>query len=60
MQVAQEALAALRTVQLFNAIPHEEKKFSDRVDHVLNLPAMKQSRATSSSVALAGARMSHY
>jgi ABC-type multidrug transport system fused ATPase/permease subunit len=37
MQVAQEALAAHRTVQLFNAIPHEEKKFSDRVDHVLKL-----------------------
>ncbi|KAN0137900.1 ABC transporter type 1, transmembrane domain containing protein [Lactarius tabidus] len=36
-KVAQEALAAHRTVQLFNAIPHEEKKFSDRVDHVLKL-----------------------
>ncbi|KAF8263750.1 hypothetical protein EI94DRAFT_1874774 [Lactarius quietus] len=32
---AQEALAVLPTVQVFNAIPHEEKRFSDRVDHML-------------------------
>ncbi|KAH9055376.1 P-loop containing nucleoside triphosphate hydrolase protein [Lactarius vividus] len=36
-KVAQEALAALRTVQVFNATPHEEKKFSERVDRVLTL-----------------------
>ena len=30
-------MAALRTVQVFNATPHEEKKFSDHVDHVLAL-----------------------
>ncbi|KAI0288713.1 P-loop containing nucleoside triphosphate hydrolase protein [Russula brevipes] len=36
-KVAQEALAALRTVQVFNAAPHEEKKFSERVDRVLTL-----------------------
>jgi ABC-type multidrug transport system fused ATPase/permease subunit len=37
LQVAQEALAALRTVQVFNAAPHEEKKFSERVERVLTL-----------------------
>ncbi|KAI9452277.1 P-loop containing nucleoside triphosphate hydrolase protein [Lactarius psammicola] len=36
-KVAQEALAALRTVQVYNAAPHEEKKFSERVDRVLVL-----------------------
>ncbi|KAI0276183.1 P-loop containing nucleoside triphosphate hydrolase protein [Russula aff. rugulosa BPL654] len=36
-KVAQEALAALRTVQVFNAAPHEEKKFSERVERVLTL-----------------------
>ncbi len=37
IQVAQEALAALRTVQVFNAAPYEEKKFSERVERVLTL-----------------------
>ncbi|KAI0260168.1 P-loop containing nucleoside triphosphate hydrolase protein [Gloeopeniophorella convolvens] len=36
-KVAQESLAALRTVQVFNAAPYEEKKFSNRVDRVLTL-----------------------
>ncbi|KAH8985538.1 P-loop containing nucleoside triphosphate hydrolase protein [Lactarius akahatsu] len=36
-KVAQEALAALRTVQVFNAAPYEEKKFSERIDRVLTL-----------------------
>jgi len=36
-KVAQEALAALRTVQVFNAAPYEEKKFSERVERVLTL-----------------------
>ncbi|KAI9460340.1 P-loop containing nucleoside triphosphate hydrolase protein [Russula earlei] len=36
-KVAQEALAALRTVQSFNAAPHEENKFSERVERVLTL-----------------------
>ena len=36
-KVAQEAPSALRTAQVFNAIPHEEQKFSDRVDRVLKL-----------------------
>ncbi|KAH9957683.1 P-loop containing nucleoside triphosphate hydrolase protein [Russula dissimulans] len=36
-KVAQEALAALRTVQTYNAARYEEKKFSERVDRVLTL-----------------------
>lgn len=36
-QVASEALSALRTVQSFNAVPQEEKKFHDKVTHVLTL-----------------------
>ncbi|KAI0034865.1 P-loop containing nucleoside triphosphate hydrolase protein [Vararia minispora EC-137] len=36
-KVAQEALAALRTVQVYNAAPYEENKFSDRVRKVLEL-----------------------
>ncbi|KAH9167112.1 ABC transporter transmembrane region-domain-containing protein [Lactarius sanguifluus] len=34
-KVAQEALAALCTVQVFNAAPYEEKKFSERINRVL-------------------------
>ncbi|EJD46962.1 hypothetical protein AURDEDRAFT_113579 [Auricularia subglabra TFB-10046 SS5] len=36
-KVAQEALSALRTVQSSNAQPHENKKFSERVQRVLVL-----------------------
>ncbi|KAI0301675.1 P-loop containing nucleoside triphosphate hydrolase protein [Multifurca ochricompacta] len=36
-KVAQESLAALRTVQVFNAAPYEEQKFSERVSRVLTL-----------------------
>ena len=36
-QVAQESLSSLRTVQAFNANPHEEKKFHDKVQNVLSL-----------------------
>ncbi|KAH9985450.1 P-loop containing nucleoside triphosphate hydrolase protein [Russula vinacea] len=36
-KVAQEALAALRTVQVFNAASYEEKKFSGRVERILTL-----------------------
>jgi hypothetical protein len=43
-------------VQVFNAIPHEEKKFFDRVDRVLALAW----RGSSSSVALDGAGMLRY
>ncbi|KAH9165052.1 P-loop containing nucleoside triphosphate hydrolase protein [Lactarius sanguifluus] len=35
--MTKEALAALRTVQVFNAAPYEEKKFSERIDRVLTL-----------------------
>ena len=36
-QVASEALSALRTVQSFNAVPQEERKFHDKVTYVLTL-----------------------
>ncbi|KAI0733760.1 P-loop containing nucleoside triphosphate hydrolase protein [Fomitopsis betulina] len=36
-KVAQESLSALRTVQAFNAVPHEEKKFHEKVNDVLAL-----------------------
>ncbi|KAF8963598.1 ATP-binding cassette transporter [Flammula alnicola] len=36
-KVASEALSALRTVQSYNAIPQEEKKFHDKVTEVLTL-----------------------
>jgi ABC-type multidrug transport system fused ATPase/permease subunit len=36
-QVASEALSALRTVQSFNAVPQEERKFHDKVSYVLTL-----------------------
>jgi putative ABC transport system ATP-binding protein len=36
-QIAQEALAALRTVQASNSAPHEEAKFAERVHRVLEL-----------------------
>ena len=36
-QVASEALSALRTVQSYNAVPQEERKFHDKVSHVLTL-----------------------
>ncbi|KAI0067647.1 hypothetical protein BV25DRAFT_1819042 [Artomyces pyxidatus] len=36
-KVAQESLAAMRTVQVFNAAPYEEAKFANRVDQVLAL-----------------------
>jgi putative ABC transport system ATP-binding protein len=37
VQVATEALSALRTVQAFNANPQEERKFHDRVTAILGL-----------------------
>lgn len=37
MQVAQESLSALRTVQAFNAVPQETEKFHERVKTVLTL-----------------------
>lgn len=37
LQVAQETLSALRTVQAFNAQPQERAKFNERVAHVLSL-----------------------
>ena len=37
LQVAQESLSALRTVQSFNAVSQETEKFHDRVTNVLNL-----------------------
>jgi ABC-type multidrug transport system fused ATPase/permease subunit len=37
LQVASEALSALRTVQSFNAVPQEEQKFHDKVVRVLTL-----------------------
>ncbi|KAH7909507.1 P-loop containing nucleoside triphosphate hydrolase protein [Hygrophoropsis aurantiaca] len=36
-KVAQESLAALRTVQAFNAAPQENEKFHQKVTHVLGL-----------------------
>lgn len=36
-QVASEALSALRTVQSYNAVPQEERKFHDKVSYVLTL-----------------------
>ncbi|KAF9486088.1 hypothetical protein BDN70DRAFT_794900 [Pholiota conissans] len=36
-KVATESLSALRTVQSFNSIPQEEKKFHEKVAHVLTL-----------------------
>ncbi|PPQ64552.1 hypothetical protein CVT24_008454 [Panaeolus cyanescens] len=36
-KVATESLSALRTVQSFNAIPQEEKKFHERIQNVLTL-----------------------
>ena len=36
-KVASEALSALRTVQVSNAAPFEEQKFSERVKRVLEL-----------------------
>lgn len=36
-QVAQESLAALRTVQAFDANTQEQQKFHERVTHVLSL-----------------------
>ncbi|KAF8161352.1 P-loop containing nucleoside triphosphate hydrolase protein [Crassisporium funariophilum] len=36
-KVASESLSALRTVQSFNAVPQEEKKFHDKVSEVLVL-----------------------
>ncbi|KAI0050836.1 hypothetical protein FA95DRAFT_1587582 [Auriscalpium vulgare] len=36
-KVAQESLAALRTVQVFNAAPYEEAKFHTRIERVLDL-----------------------
>ncbi|KAK7691345.1 hypothetical protein QCA50_004740 [Cerrena zonata] len=36
-KVAQESLTSLRTVQAFNANPHEEKKFHDKIQNVLSL-----------------------
>ena len=35
--VAQEALAALRTVQVSNAAPYEENKFSGQVERILTV-----------------------
>ena len=36
-QVAQESLAALRTVQAFNALPQEQEKFHTKIGNVLEL-----------------------
>ena len=36
-QVATESLSALRTVQAYNAIPQEERKFHEKVNKVLDL-----------------------
>lgn len=36
-KTANEALAALRTVQAFNAHPQEEHKFHERIERVLAL-----------------------
>ncbi|KAL6304938.1 P-loop containing nucleoside triphosphate hydrolase protein [Sparassis latifolia] len=36
-KVAQESLSAMRTVQAFNAHPHEERKFHEKVGNVLSL-----------------------
>lgn len=36
-QVASESLSALRTVQSYNAVPQEEKKFHEKVETVLVL-----------------------
>ena len=36
-QVAQESLAALRTVQAFNALPQEREKFHTKINNVLEL-----------------------
>jgi len=35
--VAQESLAALRTVQAFNALPQEREKFHTKISNVLEL-----------------------
>lgn len=37
LQVAQESLSALRTIQAFNARDQEEGKFHDRVTRILTL-----------------------
>lgn len=36
-KIANESLSALRTVQSFNAVPQEEKKFHERIQKVLVL-----------------------
>jgi len=36
-KVAQESLSALRTVQAYNAVPHEQRKFHEKVGDVLAL-----------------------
>ncbi|KAH9915484.1 P-loop containing nucleoside triphosphate hydrolase protein [Fomitopsis serialis] len=36
-KVAQESLSALRTVQAYNAVPHEQQKFHEKVGDVLAL-----------------------
>ena len=51
----------LRTVQVFNAAPHEEKKFSDRVDRVLALSRRELvAKMESSSAALDVREMLHH
>jgi ABC-type multidrug transport system fused ATPase/permease subunit len=37
LQVAQESLTALRTVQAYNALKHEQQKFNGKVQQVFSL-----------------------
>jgi ABC-type multidrug transport system fused ATPase/permease subunit len=51
--VANEALSAIRTVQAFTAVPHEENRFAVKVDHVRSL-AIKEARASATFFGASG------
>ncbi|KAG8705619.1 ATP-binding cassette permease mdl1 [Ceratobasidium sp. 394] len=52
-KVANEALSAVRTVQAFTAVPHEQQRFSERVNHVRDL-VIKEARASAAFFGASG------
>ncbi|KAG8777591.1 ATP-binding cassette permease mdl1 [Ceratobasidium sp. 428] len=52
-KVANEALFAVRTVQAFTAVPHEQKQFRHRVNHVRGL-VIKEARASAAFFGASG------